>query len=277
MYIFKWKGIVLSGLERKNVLEFVSFMRPKIALFITGITASGYLLFNSIDTKLIHVILTSFFASIAGYSYNLLKDKEEDLINHKRLNLFVVNRTGNYLVIAFVIISAFFSFFLSTISLLLYFILIITAFTYSYFKIKNVFPFKNIYTGFIIGLMFLLGATANSVISNVMIAYYILISLHVFTLSLISDLRDYRGDKYAGIKTVPVMMGYEFGKKVAASLLILFLMIALTLNMKGLYPLIPFVFLILLYVYKNRPKAAHLLLMKSFAIWPGALLFLGGI
>jgi 4-hydroxybenzoate polyprenyltransferase len=127
MYIFKRWGIFLSGLERKNALEFVSFMRPKIALTITGVAVSGYLLFNPLDWKLIFVILSSFFVTAGAYSFNLMTDREEDRINNKRLNQFVLNNKGYVFVAFFLALGTFFCLFLSRLSVLFYILALVTG------------------------------------------------------------------------------------------------------------------------------------------------------
>ena len=75
--------------------------------------------------------------------------------------------------------------------------------------------------------------------------------------SLISDLRDYKGDKIVGIKTLPVYLGYRWTKKIIYSLLFGISVFILQLNLFYLLPLLLFIPLILLFILKNKPEMAH--------------------
>jgi len=71
---------------------------------------------------------------------------------------------------------------------------------YSFFKIKALPLVKNIYTGFGIALIFLIGSS-GAPFTYTMIIYYFLISLFMTTGSIIADLRDYKGDSETGISS----------------------------------------------------------------------------
>ena len=265
----------ISHLDKINSLkEFIGFIRPKICLFVTGIGIAGYLMFNSFDLKLLFVALASFFATAFAYTYNMITDKEEDLLNHKKLNRFVQGNSGIIFVGAFVVLGAIFSLYLSKLSVAVYFLLSITGAVYSYFRIKSIFPFKNLYTGFILSLVFLLGSAANSSITMQMIIYYLAISLHIVVISLISDLRDYEGDKSAGIKTVPVAFGYYACKKIIYGLLILFTLSVIALNLEGLFSLLPFIIPMVIYLKMNKPYHSHVAQMFSFMFLPFGIIFI---
>lgn len=280
MYIFRRKSIYFLESERKRALEFVSFMRPKIALTVTGVAVSGYLLFNPLDWKLIFVILSSFFVTTGVYSFNLMTDREEDRINNRRLNQFVLNNKGYVFVALFLTLGTFFCLFLSRLSGLFYILALVMGVGYSKFKIKKVFPFKNFYAGFILPLTFFIGAAANSQISDKTFIYYLLISLYIFTISLISDLRDVRGDKASGIRTIPVVWGKNLGEKAIYFSLSIFFLSVISTKSLGLYSLLPFLVPVAFFIKMGNPKKAHVSSMTSFMFLPFGIFilkFFGGI
>ncbi|MCK4492034.1 MAG: UbiA family prenyltransferase, partial [Candidatus Altiarchaeales archaeon] len=112
----------------------------------------------------------------------------------------------------------------------------------------------NLYTGFGITQVFLLGATK---LTGDVVLCYLLFSILFFVGSLISDLRDYRGDKAVGIKTMPVYVGYNATKKFIYFLLIMFSISILGLNLPELFILLPFALLMFFFLGMNKPDIAH--------------------
>ncbi len=257
-------------LDSEYFREFIGFLRPKICFFITGIGISGFLLFNPIGVKLFFVALATFFISAASYSYNLITDKEEDLINHKKVNWFVTNNWGHCLVLGFLVAGLIFVSYLSYLSIIFYVTAAISAFIYSYYRIKNIFPTKNIYTGLSLTQAFVIGA-ANASVSEEMLPYIPPLFLLLFVISLISDLRDFEGDSQTGIRTVPVVIGYEPTKKISYAVLLIFTTSVFAFGLYGLAPLLLFVLPILALVYLNKQKMAHLTIMVSFMCLPGGI------
>ena len=250
------------------IKELVSFTRPKICFLVTGLATSGYLLFNPIDIKLLLVAIWAFFATSATYSYNLITDKQEDMINHKKLNYFTMHhKTGMCLIASFIAISATATLFLSKASILLCIFAIITGIIYSRARIKEIFPMKNIYTAGALSIAFWTGAL-NAPLNSNMILYSIPITMLLFIASIISDLRDYKGDKSLGIKTVPVVIGYSNTQKIIYATILIFLSTIIFLKMDGLYALIPFTIHALLLLKQNKPNIAHKYTMMSFTYLP---------
>ncbi len=94
-----------------------------------------------------------------------------------------------------------------------------------------------------ISLMFLVGATANSNSINSittidLIKVYLVLSIYILIISIMADLRDYDGDKLADIKTIPVMLGYNAGKRVIYLLFILFSILVVIENLISFYILL---------------------------------------
>jgi len=235
-----------------TVKEFLEFIRFKICIFITSIGISGYLLFNSFSvSQLIFTFLSSFFIIAGAYAYNNITDKEEDRINRSSVNPFALSRKGYLIVIGFFSIGFLFSLRLSLWSIFFYVIGIWISFVYSFFKLKRYFLVKNFYTAFGASLVFLLGA---GIVSLSSISYYLIFSLFLFIGSMISDLRDYRGDKLNNIRTIPVILGYQTAKKIGLALLGIFSVIILFFD---LIVLLPFSLSMIYFLLKNKPTLAH--------------------
>jgi 4-hydroxybenzoate polyprenyltransferase len=236
----------------KEIISNISeFIRLKICIFVCAIGMSGFLLFNPLNMSLVFVSLTSFFGAAGAYSYNSIRDKKEDLINRRSINHFALSKKGLLIVFVCFALGFFSSLLLPMYSILFYLFGLVVSIVYSFFRIKKYFLIKNLYTGFFATLMFLIGATN---MTSEVIQYYILISFFIFILSIISDLRDYRGDKVSSIKTLPVSLGYNPTRILVFLLLSIFSSIILNSHFMIL---LPFSLLIIFFVYKNRPSIAH--------------------
>ncbi|MCK4634369.1 MAG: UbiA prenyltransferase family protein [Candidatus Aenigmarchaeota archaeon] len=235
-----------------RISDFLGFIRFRICIFVTCIGIIGYLLFNPLSTNLFFVTLTCFFAVAGSYAYNNMTDKEEDLINRKELNSFVLDKRSYLVIIVLFSLGFFFSTFLSFYSLIFCLLGIVISFAYSFFKLKKHFLVKNFYTGFGATLVFLLGATY---LTSEIIEYYILLSFFIFIGSAISDLRDYDGDAANNIRTLPVYLGYDAGKKIIFVLLSIFSFLILFFS--GFIVFLPFTMVMLYFLLKNKPTLAH--------------------
>lgn len=240
-------------LNTNVIKDLLDFMRIRICLTASLLAMIGYLLFNPWGIHLIFISLASFFVCAGVYSYNRITDKKEDIINIKKLNPFVYNK-GILVVTYCFLIGFIFSLFLPMVSIFFYITSAVTGLVYSHFRVKRHFLVKNLYTGFGATQVFLLGAAS---FINEVILYYFLFSILFFTFSLISDLRDYKGDKAAGVITMPVRFGYNLCKKFIYFLLITFSVLILTLNLSVLLILLPFVLLTLFFLNRNRADTAH--------------------
>jgi 4-hydroxybenzoate polyprenyltransferase len=266
MYNFRQRGIYLHTGDLRELAE---FMRLKIVFFITGIAVSGYLYFNPLGIKLAYVALCSFFGVAAVYSFNLITDKEEDLINEGKINRFVLEEwKGVLLVVLFVMLGMLFSLRLSLASTTIYLISLFIGIFYSISRIKNMFPLKNLYTGLALPTVFLIGAFAGSTVSLTAFVYYLLLSVNIFTISLLSDLRDFKGDKETGLRTLPVVLGQRVARRIVYLALLLFSAAILVFRFEGLYVLLPFSALVLLDTVMGQYRTAHLYIMVSYMCLP---------
>jgi len=267
------RGIELNAGSRKKeyIRDFFAFIKPEIALFITSIAAVGYILFNPLDFTLIYALLTVFFATTAAYICNHFTDKKEDMLNKKRLNLFVVTGAGYVFLAGSVILSFVFSLFLPRGAFILYLALLAGGVFYSISRIKKrVLFLKNIYTATIMTLTFLIGALAGSSTDDV-VFFVVPIYLITLSVSLIGDLRDFFGDRIAGIRTVAVVFGYDVAKKLVYAILILLLCLNLSIY-QVLLPSSLFVLLCLFFLHKDNIRMARISILSSLIFLP---LFLG--
>ncbi|MFH1228847.1 MAG: UbiA family prenyltransferase [Candidatus Aenigmatarchaeota archaeon] len=129
---------------------------------------------------------------------------------------------------------------------------IASSLSYSCFKIKKYSLVKNLYTALGVGTAFLVGA---AYISAEVMWSYSLFFFFIMIMSLISDLRDYEGDKKSNIGTLPVSIGYENVRKILFVLLGLFSV--QSIFSYKLFAFLPFTFSMMYFLYKNRPSKAH--------------------
>jgi len=255
------KSIKQNGLIFR-AKEFRAFIRLETCLFISAVGVSGYLLFNPISSILAPLFLTVFFATAAAYSYNNLTDRAEDRINNRRLNIFVANESRRA-VFAMLAAGLFFSLFLTLPSLSLFLLSIPLIIAYSKFRVKEVLFAKNIYTGAVIGIAFLMGAASGGItaetLSPLPLAFFF-----GFMLNMLGDIRGYEGDLAAGVKTLPVSIGLEPSKKVAHSFLLGFSVLILLSRQSPFLLLVPFTFLMSFFLAFDMHKLARASMLTSF-------------
>jgi len=85
-----------------------------------------------------------------------------------------------------------------------------------------------------------------------------------FTGSILADLRDYKGDKIAGHKTIPIALGCDRSKKIVYYLLFLSSVLILLFKFYNFLIFLPFFILSYLLMTRNRFSDAH--------IWSGSSL-----
>jgi len=254
--------------------EFLSFVRIEICLFVTGISLSGYLLFNPIGFKVFPLFLAMVFGTGASYAYNHLTDRREDVVNNKILNSFVLNIDLGRKIVFFLFLSGLlFSIFLSPASVLLYSSLVILSLIYSGFRIKEM-RIKNVFTGFSMALTFLVGSCVAGFLSIEMLYYFPFIFIFGFVINMLGDMRGYTGDKKIGMKTIPIVFGFKATKFVIYTTAGIFLVFITIFNFLILYPLIPFIFLALLFLQKNNLRGTRFAILSSFISLPVFIIML---
>jgi 4-hydroxybenzoate polyprenyltransferase len=264
------RGVVIPVLPA--VRDFLAFIRVETCLFISGMAATGYLIFSPLSPSVMYPFFTVFFLSAAAYSYNHLTDRREDLINNKRLNRFVTNGKGPWLVAVLIFLSIYFSLRLPESTFLVYLVWVGASLAYSAFGVKKTLLVKNLYTAFVMGIAFLIGAMAQAAFTKSMLIYYLAVSSFGFNINLLGDLRGYRGDKLTGINTIPVRFGYEVGKKVFYVIFSVFLVSVFILNLKFLYPLALFVILAFFFLKSDELIKVRYSILLSFIVLPAVII-----
>jgi len=253
------------------ITDFLDFIRFRISAAASLVSAAGYLFFSPVGYELAFVVLAAFFICTFGYSYNGLKDKKEDSINKGKSNILSKGKVG-YIIPVFCLLtgmsasvllapSAFFS----------YALFAVLLFIYSFFRIKRYLIIKNLYTAFGLGLVFLAGAAAGTSVANSFIPYLI-VSFFFLIGSIISDLRDYHGDRSCNIRTIPVVFGREDAKNILYFLLLSFFITVLASGIYKLFILLPFVAAELYLIRVDKPGHAHLFGMLAVLLMPLYLL-----
>lgn len=272
MYIFRrwglffdWERQILK-FNRGHIRELIGFIRPETSIFIAGMAATGFLLFNPLGVGLFYAFFTVFFLSAFGYSYNYLEDKKEDLLNNRQLNAFVTNGKGSLVAASLLVISIIFSMHLPMTAFWIFLISVPLTIAYSKYRIKEVFLLKNVYTGATMALMFLIGAAAGHLPFGAL-AYLPFVFVFGFVINLLGDIRGYHGDKAAGIKTVAVVFGPDATKKLIHLSVWAFIGATIFLN-KALYPLLPFAFAISFFLERDDLKKTRMCILLSFMFLP---------
>ncbi len=253
--------------------EFWSFIRVETCLFISGTAVSGYLLLNQPSPILAALFLSVFFASAGGYAYNHLVDKEEDIINDKKLNVFVTNGLGMKITIAMFAVSVFSSLFLPFLSLLLVVMSMPVIIAYSIFRVKKKFLAKNLYTGLTIGLAFMIGISAKGTMTAETLPVLFTAFLFGTLANMMGDIRGYTGDLAAGAKTLPVVIGNDETKRFVHFMFLGFSASVLISKCYLLFPFAPFGILTSLFLATGRHRSARYCVLSSFVAFSIYLLF----
>ena len=235
--------------------DLTEFIRLKIAIFTSFFAMSGFLLFNPLSLDIVFVALAAFFACAGAASYNNITDVEEDKINRKMANPFAYSPKGKIITTISILLGSLFSSMFSFFSLVSYLAVISVLLIYSVVRIKRYTLIKNIYTAFGNSLVFFIGVGK---FIDTSFPYYMFISAFVFIGSILSDLRDVKGDKIANIRTLPVVFGCGFTKKLVYALSIVFSILLINSGIQELLILLPFALLIVPLVSKDKIKIAHM-------------------
>ncbi|MCK5023358.1 MAG: UbiA prenyltransferase family protein [Candidatus Aenigmarchaeota archaeon] len=257
-------------MEKRYIFrELISFTRVETSLFITGIAITGYVMFNEISPTMLFLCLSFLTGTGASYAYNHLTDKKEDVINNKKLNMFVQrNFLGKNIVVLLFAIGFVFSLSLPQISFIFYLLTISLAVAYSGLRIKSIFIIKNVFTGLIITFSFLTGAVMSNTLNFNVIVYLPIIFIFGITLNILGDIRGLEGDIKSGVKTIPAIFGEHVAKKVVYAITALFLSIVIIFELIMVYPLVPFMILISFFLKGNNHKGSRISILSSFVFFP---------
>jgi len=199
--------------------EFLEFIRFEISVFSSLAGVLGFLIFNQLDIQIVLVALCAFCVISSGRAYNNLRDKREDVINRQTLNLYTSNISGRIVILLLFFSGLLLTLLLPLISTIFYLTVMVVIIIYSDFRIKRYFMAKNFISGIYLSLTFLMGV---GFINADVLTYCLTAFLFIYTSSLVSDIRDHDGDKEAGLRTVPVILGLNNTKKIIYVLYLIF-------------------------------------------------------
>jgi len=249
----------------------IGYTRPKICLYITALSAIGFLLSGPINSAFFLLAVAAYCFAGCVYSFNMLTDKEEDRANHS-FNPISETAYGKAVPFAFFIIGSLLSFYASPFSFAIYLLACSLGVVYSALRLKKIFGVKNIYTVIVTSLVFFLGQSLHPITSQTA-ANALAVSLPVLIVSMLGDLRDHDGDRKAGVKTIPAALGYNVGKRVAYSLYgILSISIAL-FRVYYLAPILPFLLFSLNSLRAGDFKASQLFVLLGVMAVPLVMLW----
>lgn len=241
----------MSAQKRIDLGELGEFIRFRIAVYCAAIAAIGYLTSSSQPASIAYPILAGFLGCVGVYSFNNTRDVHEDAINRGRPNRYCTGRYRTitpFLALATGLLAAYS---ISMPSAVYYACYCLLGIAYSVASYKRVLFLKNAYTGFGIGLIYLTGAAGVGVSATYGFLFF---AAFICVASIISDLRDYKGDALTGIKTVPVVFGYSATKN--ALEITLAFMAAYTITTRY-WLMAPFMFAMILGLIKDKARLAH--------------------
>ncbi|MFH1376409.1 MAG: UbiA family prenyltransferase [Candidatus Woesearchaeota archaeon] len=215
--------------------------------------------------KIIFLLLSMIFAWLFAVGLNDLFDVKIDKISNKNRPLIsgIINKeTYKIYILLFFILSVLFAAFVNYYStnLIIYF-MIAYSFIYSAppFRFRKYFLIPNVLIGLcsllavLFGASLILGENTFSIIPSEII----LLIFFIFTISsTLKDIKDYYGDKFNSIKTIPTIFGLNNGKRIIGILLAAsFILVPIFYPIKYLiFVSIPFAVLAYLFVIKKNEK-----------------------
>ena len=209
----------------------------------------GYLFFNPPGTIMVPVFISSFCIIAACRAFNNLYDKKEDVINRKTINPLTEKKGGLLIISCLLLVGFILSSFVSVISMFFYIIAALLGIIYSPLRLKSFFLVKNVFSGIILSFVFLIG---TGVINIEVMLYFSLVFFFVFALSIVSDLMDHEGDKKAGLRTVPVVLGSGKTRILLYLLLLMFSFLTFHLRLFNLLVFSVFSLLAILFILTGR-------------------------
>ncbi len=233
----------------------LDFYRLRICVFSTFLALFGYLMFNPTAPRMAWPLAGCFFACAGVYSLNGITDRSEDIANGKPVNPLASSQAGK-IASGAAFLPAFGSalFFQSPVSAFFLAAVVAVGVLYSLLRLKRYWFLKNAYSGFGVGIVFLVGASASA-LTPAAALHYAALSAYLAAGSIISDLRDFSGDRITSIRTLPVRFGYARGRQAALAILCAFSLASVL--MIGLAPFLPFCALMALGLKAGRPSFAH--------------------
>jgi len=236
--------------------DLIGYFRLDISVFGTSFGAVAYLLVSPPGFRLLPVLSSCFFLTAFTYSLNRLFDREEDRANDNTETTLTDSNVGPFLTFVCLVLGILSAYYISFPALSIAAFGAFLGGTYSFFRLKRFFLLKNLYTTSGLSLLVLLGFAGAGEFGQGALFYATFI-LFLFLASIVSDMRDYYGDKITNLRTLPVRIGLKKTRKVISGA---FAAQGLALSVVGAYPyhiLSAFALVISGAVYMGRYRIAH--------------------
>ncbi len=248
-------------MEFSQFRDFLIFVRVRLSFLLAFVGAMGFAIFNEPSLKIGYAFIASFLVCSGSCALNNKTDVEEDRINKRRVAPIVTSRIS-WLVIAVLLLTGFFfASLLSEFSILLYTLVVASGLLYSPLRLKRYTLVKNFNSGFVLPLLFIMGA---GLLNLGVFLYYFEISLFIFAISVVSDLRDYEGDRKMKLQTLAVRFSYNFARNTVYLIMAAMGLILFSFQLEKIFFFLPFMLAMVFFLAKNRPLLAHTAAISAF-------------
>lgn len=191
----------------RKALEFIIFSSIHISI---AALLWGLITFILIDEPInLYPLIIIFLMTYFVYTLNRVGGEDEDKINYPERVKFSSRYKKILLPIA--IIGYIFGFILSlNLNLTVTFFTLLPIFSFFIYRIFKKFTIvKNIIIGFVWASSVLLIGASTRIFNEIIFSFFCFVFLRDFSNSIFFDIRDVNGDKKAGIKTIPIILGIK--------------------------------------------------------------------
>ncbi len=229
-----------AGNVKEQFVMYMKFIRVHVALTWAAVAMLGCFAAGTPSEVSASIFFSTFFIVGATYAYNSTKDGDEDRANKLELHPYIRSGKGG-LVCAATFLSGLGAASFAGASVFLFaFACTVIGYAYSALRVKRFVIVKTAYIALSDALLVIWGFVYKMNFSEVAWYYFVSIFSLVFGMSLISDMKDYDGDKAASVPTIPVVFGLHSAKVVSSITMLL----PLVLDIRGpgvFLPALPFV------------------------------------
>ena len=210
----------LQNKNPKNILGFILLLvKSRIIVYGFAIASLGtYFIANGFQVPDVFIILkitaSTYLLALATYLYNDLTDLKVDSVNNTDTSYSSKKAEYKRILYAttmFFVIGVILAFSINPMVGLasLAFCGLAIAYSHPFTHLKNIFVIKTVVTalgGFIASMM---GAFAAENISSLVLASSVIVFLFYFVNGPLNDIRDVKGDKSGGRRTIPIVIGVQ--------------------------------------------------------------------
>jgi len=240
-----------------GMMKLFKFVRANLCTLAALLAVNGFLLLNSPSFAVLGISAAAFCAYASLAAYNNITDKREDAINRKSINPLSASPAGKLITVATSAASIVMSYFISISTTFVCLSILATGIAYSKFRIKKYPLVKNIYTAIVMSAFFFMGATDGPAIPAVFIVYFAAMFAFFMAGSIVSDVRDYEGDRKTGIKTLSVLLGLRKSKLLIAGFVTTLAFFTIAFGLWNLYTFTAIAIAATAIALSGRPHIAH--------------------